>query len=108
VLRQIDEIQPEVAVAADTAEERIAAAVAARRADAAVNQPFATAVLVQDGAAEATGIGRPAAPAKDGLEDLIAARRRKRDEKTAGFCPHCGRPVLKSDKFCARCGATLS
>jgi hypothetical protein len=103
VLRQIDEMQPAVTVA-DSAEERIAAAVAARRADAAVKQSLASAVVVQEGASN----NRQAAPAKDGLEDLIAARRRKRDEKTAGFCPHCGRPVLKSDKFCARCGATLS
>lgn len=38
---------------------------------------------------------------------LIAARRREKAEKTAGFCPQCGKPVSISDKFCARCGKTL-
>jgi rubrerythrin len=43
----------------------------------------------------------------DDLEALITARRRKRNEKSAGFCPKCGRPVQTSDVFCPRCGCKL-
>lgn len=84
-LRGLDELQGGSADAA--AEERIEQAVAARRADATASR----------------------APARDAdeLEAMIANRRKDRQEKSAGFCPKCGRPVSKSDKFCARCGATL-
>ena len=44
----------------------------------------------------------------DDLEDLLAKRRSARKEKTAGFCPKCGKPVLQSDVFCPACGNTLS
>ena len=43
----------------------------------------------------------------DEIEALIAARRRTREEKSAGFCPQCGHVVLKSDQFCSKCGTTL-
>ncbi len=43
----------------------------------------------------------------DELEALIAARRRDRMEKAAGFCPQCGKPILQSDRFCPKCGAPL-
>jgi hypothetical protein len=43
----------------------------------------------------------------DDLEDLLAKRRNTRKEKTAGFCPKCGKPVLQSDVFCPSCGNTL-
>jgi rubrerythrin len=38
------------------------------------------------------------------LEDLIAERRAVRQQKTAGFCPNCGIPILQSDQFCPSCG----
>ncbi len=41
------------------------------------------------------------------IEALIAKRRQARREKTGGFCPHCGKPVLRSDKFCPSCGHNL-
>jgi rubrerythrin len=41
------------------------------------------------------------------IEALIAQRRQARREKAAGFCPRCGRPVLRSDKFCPACGHHL-
>lgn len=44
----------------------------------------------------------------DEMEALIAARRRERSEKAAGFCPQCGKPIQLSDRFCPRCGATLT
>jgi hypothetical protein len=101
VLRELDGLQP--ANMDDlSAEDRIEAAVATRRADAS-QQPAGQRIAVSAGAG-ATGRS-PAA--KDGLEDLIASRRRQRQEKTSGFCPRCGRPVLKSDKFCSKCGTTL-
>ncbi len=43
----------------------------------------------------------------DELEQLIAARRQTRNEKSGGFCPQCGKPVQKSDRFCAGCGTSL-
>ncbi len=39
---------------------------------------------------------------------LVAARRREKAEKPSAFCPQCGKPVTTSDKFCAKCGKTLS
>ena len=50
--------------------------------------------------------GKPAEPA-DELEEMILAHRRTRQEKAAGFCPSCGKPVRKSDQFCPRCGAQI-
>jgi hypothetical protein len=57
---------------------------------------------------------RSAAPVKpattlsdDDLEDLIAKRRTAHKEKSAGFCPGCGKPVLESDSFCTSCGGAL-
>ena len=44
----------------------------------------------------------------DDLESMIAARHRTRKEKSAGFCPKCGRPVLVSDRFCPACGKALT
>ncbi len=43
----------------------------------------------------------------DEMEALIASRRRERPEKTAGFCPRCGKPVQKLDRFCPKCGTAL-
>ncbi|MCF6278647.1 MAG: zinc-ribbon domain-containing protein [Anaerolineales bacterium] len=68
-----------------TAEDRLEAAIAARRADATEVSPVAL-------------------DADDELESLIAARRSKRQAQSAGFCPNCGHPVLSNDKFCTSCG----
>jgi hypothetical protein len=43
----------------------------------------------------------------DDLEDLLAIRRHTHKDKSAGFCPRCGKPVLKSDVFCPSCGSPL-
>jgi len=96
VLRQLDTLQPEDTLATASAEDRIEAAVAARRADASV-----------DSASQKTASRKTAAKEKDPLEDMIASRKRQREEKSAGFCPGCGKPVQKSDRFCSRCGASL-
>jgi len=44
----------------------------------------------------------------DDLESMIAARHRSRKEKSAGFCPKCGKPVMISDRFCPSCGKALT
>jgi hypothetical protein len=50
-------------------------------------------------------VAKPAS--EEDLEDLIAQRRAKRQQKTAGFCPNCGKPILRSDQFCPSCGQML-
>lgn len=87
ILRKLDELRPAAVSSAD-AEDRLEKAVAARRADAAV----AARVAVTD----------------DDIESQLAARRKQRKEKSAGFCPRCGQPVLVSDRFCPSCGKSLA
>jgi hypothetical protein len=86
ILRKIDTIAPEPASAQDV-DDRIERAIAARRADAPVAKPE-----VSD----------------DDLESMISARRKGRKEKSSGFCPKCGKPVMVSDRFCPSCGKSLS
>lgn len=71
------------------AESRFEAAVASRRADAASAQSSST---LDD----------------DDLESMIAARRKNRKEKSGGFCPKCGKPILASDRFCPSCGKAIN
>lgn len=87
VLRKLDVIDPQASAVEMTAEDRVEAAVAARRADA-IKRPGVTGEL-------------------DDLDLAINARRRDKQEKSAGFCPKCGNVVQKSDVFCSRCGTTL-
>jgi hypothetical protein len=94
VLRQIDAISPPTAQAqagkpGPDAEMRIEAAVAARRADLA-------------------GEAMPApSSGDDEIESRVAARRSERRDKSGGFCPNCGKPILVSDKFCPHCGRAI-
>lgn len=71
------------------AESRIEAAVASRRADSSAKKAV---VMLDD----------------DDLESMIAARRKIRKEKSAGFCPKCGKPILVSDRFCPSCGKAIN
>jgi hypothetical protein len=87
VLRQIDALTPS-RVPAGLPEDRLEAAITARRAALKLN-PASAGVT------------------NDDLEDLIAKRRSARREKAAGFCPQCGKPVLQSDIFCSACGHAL-
>lgn len=109
VLRKLDELTVSVearqAGMESSAEDRIEAAVAARRADAARGEAEPTGSR-QEGLAVAEG-AKGKGERKDALEDLIAARKRQRKESAGGFCPGCGKPVQKSDRFCSKCGATL-
>src|SRR5512134_1569093 len=86
ILRQIDSIAPQPASAQD-ADARIEKAIAARRADASVSRQELS---------------------DDDVESMIAARRKVRKEKSSGFCPKCGKPVMVSDRFCPSCGKSLS
>lgn len=86
VLRKLDELAYESSSGPD-AESRIEKAVSARRADA----PAHTAELTDDD-----------------LESMLAARRNQRKEKSAGFCPKCGKPILVTDRFCPSCGKSIA
>jgi hypothetical protein len=94
ILRRIDSLAPPSALAkgngsnGQDTEARLERAIAARRADAAV----ASRVAVTD----------------DDLEALISSRRKSRVNKSAGFCPKCGKPVMVTDRFCPSCGKSLS
>jgi len=100
IYRKLDEL--EQTAPASSAEDRLEAAVAARRADAAAP------VGQFKGAESDVNRANSSTPIPvDNLEALIATRRGQRQEKAAGFCPGCGNPVQKSDKFCPRCGKTL-
>lgn len=97
-LRRLDTLQAEMGSPAiqTTVEDRIEAAVAARRADSAARRPtVATAAAGGNGGLT------------DDIENLIAERKRERKEAAVGFCPKCGKPLQKSDKFCSRCGTAV-
>ena len=83
-LRKLDEYE---GAKSTSAEDRLEAVIAARRADATDANESA-----------------PTLNADDELESLIAARRAKQKVKSGGFCPNCGHAVLATDKFCTNCG----
>ena len=96
VLRKLDEYD-QVAPANDM-EARVEQAIAERRAMSGsqtevVAENFSP-VLV--------------AEAEDEVEIQLAQRRRARQDKSAGFCPQCGRPIQKSDRFCPNCGFAIA
>lgn len=95
VLRSLDAIQPDQSTG--SAEARIEAAIAARRA---ANVGSTTPERVR---AAALVAGQD-----DELEAVLASRRRERREKSAGFCPQCGSSVQQSDHFCPKCGAKVA
>ena len=86
ILRRIDSIAPQPASVQD-ADARIEQAIAAHRADASAAKPE-----ISD----------------DDLESMIALRRMGHREKSSGFCPKCGKPVMVSDRFCPSCGKSLT
>jgi len=86
ILRKIDSFSANADSAQDT-ESRLEKAVAARRADGSTKVEELT---------------------DDDLESLIINRRKTRTDKSAGFCPNCGKPIMATDKFCPSCGNTLA
>jgi len=95
ILRKIDDHQ--LASTSMTAEDRLEAAIVARRQTLDTNHSHV----------RKNGNAVPPVP-DDELEQRIASRRRSMQGKAGGFCPKCGRPVQESDRFCPRCGATLA
>ena len=87
LLRKLDAMRPKET--GRDAESRMEAAVASRRADASAK---GTVTVLDD----------------DDLESMIAARRKTRKDKSAGFCPKCGKPILASDRFCPSCGKAIN
>jgi hypothetical protein len=86
LLRKIDVLAPQP-VSVQNTEDRLERAIAARRADASVAR-----VEVTD----------------DDIESMISSRRKRRPNKSAGFCPKCGKPVMVTDRFCPSCGKSLA
>jgi tRNA(Ile2) C34 agmatinyltransferase TiaS len=54
-----------------------------------------------------TSTNQDTASMDDEIEKLIAERARAKKEKSAGFCPKCGKCLQASDKFCSRCGTPI-
>jgi hypothetical protein len=44
----------------------------------------------------------------DDVEAMLVTRRKARKEKSSGFCPRCGKPMLISDRFCPHCGKSIA
>src|SRR5512134_3558126 len=82
ILKKIDSLAPQLVSTQDT-EARLEKAIAARRADGSVTTAGVT---------------------DDELEAMISSRRKGRTNKSAGFCPRCGKPVMVTDRFCPSCG----
>ncbi len=95
ILRQIDAYQ--VTRATLAAEDRLEEAIVARR----------FAMEAAPSSVKKNGNAVPPVP-DDDLEQRIASRRRTMNDKAAGFCPRCGKPVHVSDRFCPKCGTTLA
>jgi hypothetical protein len=64
-------------------------------------------VTSRQGISGTPGAGQAAALNDDEIESMLAARRKARNTKSAGFCPRCGKPVLITDQFCPNCGKAL-
>ena len=58
-------------------------------------------------AAESAASGKAGALSDDDIESMLAARRRARKTRSAGFCPRCGKPIMATDQFCPNCGKSL-
>ena len=58
-------------------------------------------------ATQRAGAEADASLSDDDIESMLAARRKARKTKAAGFCPRCGKPILVTDQFCPHCGKAL-
>jgi hypothetical protein len=86
ILQKIDEYHGETE--GEDIDSRLEAAIELRRGDA-----VDTVILPMD---------------DEDLEEIIANRRRARPVKSSGFCSQCGAPVQQSDRFCPKCGNTIT
>ena len=90
IMRKIDSFSPKADSAQDT-ESRLEKAIAARRADGSSQSTELTTELTDDD-----------------IESMIIDRKKSHKDKSAGFCPNCGKPIMTSDRFCPSCGNGLS
>jgi hypothetical protein len=102
ILRKLDALQPDEEPV--SAEERLEAAIAARRAEL---KGMAQPVSGNGKTSSAWVASAVVAAPDDELEVMLSNRRRIRQDKAAGFCPKCGTPLQKSDQFCPKCGARI-
>jgi hypothetical protein len=109
VLRKLDELQGELTAhpasgqSATSAEVRIEAAVAARRADAA-RTGASPQQAVNGGKVVPASVAAP----DDEMEVMLANRRRAQQSDAVGFCTKCGAALQRSDKFCPKCGVRVN
>lgn len=92
ILRRIDALQG--GATSESAERRLETIIAEK-------QTVETAMLSETG-------NRMSIHPDDPVEALIAARRRNRLGKAAGFCHKCGAPLQVTDRFCPKCGAVVA
>ena len=69
--------------------------------------PSRSAPVGRRGSLETAAASQAEARSDDEIESMLAARRKARRTKSAGFCPRCGKPVLVTDQFCPNCGKAL-
>jgi hypothetical protein len=103
VLRQLDSLNERPS---GGEEARLEAAIAARQSEAGPGTASSE-VDVVAGTAQAGDLPQNM-DYDDELEALLANRRRSRQEKAVGFCSQCGGALQKSDRFCPKCGASLT
>ncbi len=108
ILRKLDEQQAVAPGGAPmpaplSAEARMEAAVAARRADAG-----RAGITPRPSSNGGKVVSAAVAAPDDDLEVLLANRRRARLDESAGFCVKCGNAIQRSDKFCPKCGVRLA
>ena len=86
ILRKMDSLAPQPASVQDS-ETRLEKVIASRHAEGSTAQLELT---------------------DDDLESMISTRRKRHKDRSAGFCPKCGKPVMVTDRFCPSCGKSLS
>jgi hypothetical protein len=69
--------------------------------------PLRPPTVSRPAAAEVSATEQTASLSDDEIESMLAARRKARKTKAAGFCPRCGKPILITDQFCPSCGKAL-
>jgi hypothetical protein len=110
VLRELDKLQVDegdrLGGGGGDESKRIVAAVAARRGMSVSNVSGGVSP-VESNKSYPAFVNSTVADPDDDLEVMLAERRRKRNDQSAGFCPKCGNPVQKSDRFCPKCGTVL-
>jgi hypothetical protein len=104
ILRELDALAVEDHQ--ETAEDRLEAAIAARRVDQAQAVAQSSGSSTRAPAPVSRLESRAGRPAPDDdLEMMLAQRKRLRQDKAAGFCSQCGAPIQQSDHFCPKCGS---